>query len=726
MALPSDVQQQVYDLLSKASNLSFVSADTAGTGETSALSLAPGQRVTAEVLSTAQGNKVPVRIGNQQVNLEIPITVRPGQNLELTFVSDDPRPTFAMSRPGITAPPVTLSDASRLLSLLVSNEQVLDPRLRSTLQNIGDLLRRSSGDVSVLANFLDDVLTYKADGRQAVVATGGLLDQPEQQVGYGTGEQPGNTGAYLGKGTAGFEDAASKLLLNLARQSKFTLVEVTNQTMQSLPLKPGDEANALVQGTLPGGRVFVQLAGETLELQLSRPVQQGEILRLALVSQQPKTVFALLGMPSLADQGTAVSDTAKWLSSLAKTESGQGDVQRAVISRLQQVINSLPPGSPALAAIMDEAMIYGALPSLTSKALQGESGQAKAGKADIDDDVLSLLKGLMSGNRLALLESQGGAEKALQLRSGEQLKGEVLQNMGNGRFTVQVAGQNLEFILPKGMKAGDTLNLFSVGNDPPSFLLVRQGKGGDAIVSQTGRWVSTLLSMQNQSAPLTEGLGILKTILQGAPSDPRILEERLAKGLKESGLFYESHLARWFSGEYPLESILKEPQGKLSSPPNQLQQQPQSQNSPSVTESAIKNMPAKAELQADSRALPIIKEQLATLQTGQLLFQGELLPGQPMEWRIAEREGRRRKEEEASDAPQPWETSLSISLPGLGAVDASLKISGTVVEARVRTGSSQTADLLAEGRSELAEQFTAAGLEPGIIEVHYGGEPTQK
>ena len=40
----------------------------------------------------------------------------------------------------------------------------------------------------------------------------------------------------------------------------------------------------------------------------------------------------------------------------------------------------------------------------------------------------------------------------------------------------------------------------------------------------------------------------------------------LQQGLRESGLFYESHLARWFGGEYQIEDILREPQGRLSSP----------------------------------------------------------------------------------------------------------------------------------------------------------------
>lgn len=719
MALANNVQQQVYDLLSRNSNLSFVTAEPA-TGGVQALALSPGQRVTAEVMGRPQSGRVPVQIGAQQLNLELPIEVRQGQNLELTFVGSDPRPTFAMARPGVPAPPVSLTDASRLLSLLVSNEDLLaDPRMRSSLQNIGDLLRRSSGDTSVLANFLDDFLTYRADGRVAVSSTGQLPNQPEEQVGGESGQPPAPSTGLAGQPGTAFEETASKLLLNLAQRARFTLVDVLNQPAHPLPLSPGDEATALVQGHLPGGRVLVQLAGESLELQLTRPVQQGELLRLALVAQQPKVVFALLGQPP-SEQAASLTDAARWLSSMVSAAANETETHQAVLARLQQVVAALPTGSPALAAIMDEAMIYGATPALTSRALQGPPvGNAKP---TADDEVFKLLQALMQGNRMALAEPQLKADQQLPFQTGQQLKGEVLQQLGGGRFMVQVAGQNLEVLLPKGIQPGDRLNLFFVGNDPPTFLLLRSGAGGAALVSETGRWVSSLLAMQGQSAPLEEGLGILKTLLQGTPADPAQLEQQLAKGLQESGLFYESHLSRWFSGEYPLEGILKEPQGRLSSQPQLVPPLPALPREVTAEqlELALKQRAAAAPEGTDPRTMPIIKEQLATLQTGQLLFHGELFPGQPMEWRVAERDPGQPQRQDAEETP--WETSVSLVLPRLGAVDASLTLHGNQVRVQVTVDDQATVPLLDKGRAGLVEQLAAAGLDAQSIEIRHGSQ----
>lgn len=699
MAFPSDIQQQVYDLLSRSSNLAIVPADpvepTLAPGQ-QVLTLAPGQRVTAEVIGQPQSGKIPVQIGNQQLQLDLQLPVRQGQNLELTFVGNDPRPTFAMSRPGVTAPPVTLTDASRLLSLLVSNEQLIDPRQRSSLQSISDLLRQSSGDSSVLAGFLDDVLTYRTDGRAVVVAPGGLPDRPEQQVGQEAHQPPGGGGA--GAKTAVFEDAASKLLLNLAQRSRLVLVDVANHPLSQLPLNPGEEANALVMGQLPGGRTVVQLAGNTLELLLPKPATQGEILRLVLITQQPKPIFALLGQPS-HEQGGTVSEAARWLSAMARTESGNNEVQHTVMARLQQVISSLPQGSSALAAIMGEAMTYGASTALSSGGTQ-QSATVREGR--VDEGMFKLLQALMQGDRLALLEPKVGSEAVAGFQAGQQLRGEVLQALGGGRFMVQVGNQAMLVTLPKTLKVGDRLNLFFVGNDPPSFLMVRYGTGGEALVSKTASWISNLLGMQSQATPLQEGLGVLRTLLQGAPSDPAQLEQLLQKGLKESGLFYESHLTRWFSGEYALDDLLREPQGRLSA-------------DDSSTRTALVHHDTEG---VDPRTQSLIKEQLATLQTGQLLFQGELFPGQQMEWRIRERDGGGRQS--SHERKKLWDTELSIELPHLGTIAAEISLDGADVDVRITSGAEPVVELLHQELGRLKEQLAASGLTPGAIEVQQG------
>lgn len=764
MAIQADIQQQVYDLLSRNSNVTIVPAEQpeSSTSTTQQLSLAPGQRVSAEVMGQAQAGKIPVQIAGQQLNLELQMPVRQGQTLELTFISSDPRPTFAMTSPGVMAPPVSLSDASRLFSLIISNEQFNLPSQRSSLQSIGDLIRSNSGSNTV-SNMLEDFLSYPTAGRGVVVAPAAIPTQPQMHVGgdpnrpmapstglitpplppaaqqativqvaeqsarpqpsteqtqqigtpstqqttSATGTQPQlQTAINLPTGqtpvTAQFEDLATKLLMNLAQRERIILLEVTNPPQNPLPLKVGDETTALVQSSQPNGRTMVQIGTEQLELQLPKPAVPGETLRMTLITQQPRLIFAMQGPSAQAVQPDAVSDAARWFTALMNRDTGQTNQHQAVINRLQQVVTSLPPGSPALASIMDEAMTYNAAALLAARATNSTAQPLPDVKTD--DAIMKLLQALLHSNRMALLEPKVDPNAFRGMQPGQQVRGEVLQDLGGQRFMVQISGQSFEVMLPKGVQAGDRLNLFFVNEHPPTFLLIRHTRGGDALVSQTSRWLNNMLANQATASTPKEGLGVLRTILQGMPNDPQQLEQGLKQGVRNSGMFYESHLSRWFSGKMPLEQLLQEPQGRLSNLQNAAAQR---QGQMALQEGV------------DPRTMSIVKEQLATLQTGQMLFQGELIPGQPMEWRIKDREAGGQQDEQEQE--QPWETTMVITLPKLGRVEIDLDLANPRVNLELAADLPGTTSLMEQELTGLKEQLLAAGLEPGRLTVNSNG-----
>lgn len=733
MPVNTDIQQQVFDLLSRTSTLSFVSADGEATGQ---LGFTPGQRVTAEVLSLLPNQLTQVRVGNEQFNLKLPMAARGGQSLELTFVSESPRVTFAIARPGGSAPPVSLSDASRLLGLLIGNEQLDDPQIRSSLHGIGDLLRRTSGEAGVLANLMDEALTY-GGGREArtvlPLMTGTEADLPDEQV-----VQSG--GATERARLASFETSASQILQHIARSSRFILTEAVNQPVTPLPLLPGDEVDAAVLGTLPGGKAFVQLAGATLELQLSRSVSEGDILRLTYISSQPKLLFALAKSSQGMETG-ALSEAGRWLSVLEHSAGGASSQQMYVLERLNTILKNLPPDSPAFTAIMDEAITYQSLVQSSEPA--GEKHGAQIGPTLVasqqatlqpgsgiilSNDMEKLLQALIKGDRLALLESLNQQAVPPGIFPGQQLKAEVLSVLGGGRFMVLVAGQMLEFNMPKATQRGDIVSLFFITADPsPTFLATRFGRPGDSRVSDTGRWLSnyTGAAAEQVIAPRTGTL--LQTLLQEPPVDAGKVSNMLRQGLGESGLFYESHLARWFGGDYKLSDVLREPQGRLSDhkqlasvslPEQDHVSTVQKPGSFEIMEAAFKKAGSNPgpEGIADQRALPIVREQLEALQSGQILFRGELFPGQPLEWSVREREARRTSQ---GDQERSWDTTISLDLPHLGAIVAKLTLDGGKIAIDLQVGDAAGAEILSTGRSGLVEQFQAAGLIPGKIGVRH-------
>lgn len=771
MAITSDIQQQVYDLLSRASNLSFATADQE---EGARISLTPGQRVTAEVLATFPNNRVQVQVGPDRFNLDLPMAVRQGQMLEMTFISEDPRSTFAIARQGGMTPPVSLSDASRLLGLLVGSEQITDPSLRSSLQSIGDMLRRSSGEVGVLANLMDEALTYGSTLREAVKGPPAAPDEFLQDREGGAALQQNPAGLTSEQSRlAAFESNATQILQNIARSSRFILVEAVNQPVVPLPLMPGEEVDAAVQGTLPGGRAFVQVAGTALELVLPRTVQSGEILRLTYISSLPKPLFAL----SRGGEATpsVLSEAGRWLSVMEHSEGGVTGQQMYVLERLNSVLRSLPADSPAFTAIRDEAVTYqgilqGRPPQTRTDTIgaqqqpapafsftldeTGEPGEAGPGRQYpelavaasmqaqqtalqpgngivLGDDMAKLLQALIKGNRLALLEALNQQATPMGLSPGQQLKGEVMALLGGGRFLVSVAGQALEMHMPKGTQRGDLINLFFITDEPtPIFLMARFGRPGDSQVSATGRWLSGFLGATAEQAPAQATLGIVRTLLGELPTDAGQVGRMLQEGLRESGLFYESHLARWFGGEYPLEDILKEPQGRLShlAPPMSAQSNETAADelvraslktgSVEVMEAVLKRIGTASAHEgiADQRTLPMVREQLDTLQSGQIVFRGELYPGQPMEWLVREREARRNGAEAGERA---WDTELRLDLPRLGNVNARLRLEGNRVSIYLSAGQANSAAVLDNARPALVEQLQAAGLNPAEIGIRH-------
>jgi hypothetical protein len=738
MAVAADIQQQVYDLLSRTSNVAIVTADQA---ESSGSTLAPGQRVSAEVISLLPQNRVQVRVGTERYNLDLPIPARVGQNVEMTFLANDPRATFAIARQAGLAPPVSLSDASRLLSLLISSEQMMDPQFRSSMQNIGEMLRRSSHDTGVLANLMDEALTYGVlrEGVKAAPQTpGDSMQEPGDQHGqeYQQGSTPRLTADQLR--LAAFENNAAQVLRTIAQSSRFTLVEAANQPLTALPFMPGEELDAAVMGTLPGGRTFVQIAGVALELVLPRAVQTGDILRLTYIAAQPKLTFAFARMmPDNA--ASTLSEAGRWLSVLEHSEGGISDQQMYVLDRLGTVLKNLPPDSPAYTAILDEAVTYQTVKrgqTLQEQVAAAQAGllaaqeQVNAGNGLVlNDDMAKLLQAIIRGNRLTLLEtlSQQGATAGLV--PGQQLKGEVLAALGGGRFMVQVAGQQLEFMLPKGVARGDLLNLFYICSEPrQTFLMTRSGAAGDARVSDTGRWLSGFLGETAAQVPMRATLGLLQTLLSGATTDATLLGKMLQQGLQESGLFYESHLARWFGGDYPLDELLKEPQGRLSP---RLQQgeahasvPAENALSPGLRGLTSEHMAAAlgkaSELAhegiADQRILPVVSEQLSVLQNGQCTLRGDLFPGQELAWHVSERDAGRNQ---SGARERTWETTVAITLPRLGGVTARLILDGSRVSVKIGAEESAAVATLEAGRQQLVDQLEGAGLTPTEMSVSH-------
>lgn len=121
--------------------------------------------------------------------------------------------------------------------------------------------------------------------------------------------------------------------------------------------------------------------------------------------------------------------------------------------------------------------------------------------------------------------------------------------------------------------------------------------------------------------------------------------------------------------------------------------------------------------------VPLVRQQLDMLATGQFRWTGEAWPGARLDWTI-EQEGdewNRSGGGAASDDDQPWRTRLTLSLPTLGTIDADLTLTGSQLVVRVQASPGGAARLTTEGES-FRQRLAAAGIDlSGLTIREIGG-----
>ena len=106
-------------------------------------------------------------------------------------------------------------------------------------------------------------------------------------------------------------------------------------------------------------------------------------------------------------------------------------------------------------------------------------------------------------------------------------------------------------------------------------------------------------------------------------------------------------------------------------------------------------------------ALPQVRSQLHALETQQLVWQGQLWPGQEMEWSIHDPGEERGPAGEA----QPWFTQLRLRLPQLGALTADLALVDRALRIRLSVPSESAQERMSAGHEALASALSAAGID---------------
>ena len=334
---------------------------------------------------------------------------------------------------------------------------------------------------------------------------------------------------------------------------------------------------------------------------------------------------------------------------------------------------------------------------------------------------------------------------------GQRFFATLQRTLPDGTFRAIVAGQQMTLSLNTAAKAGDTLEL-EVSQLTPRAVFARivgaeagastATQSAQPTLSPTGRLISFLLT--GQPTPKPASLGTNQPLLNAPPSTGAQLVPLLRQAVAQSGLFYESHQAEWVLGKRDTATLQREPQGGLNiGRPATTPGSPTTASSPAAAASpasapataaqsaATANLSASAssDQTADSarttasaneatvtrsspipeRLMPVVHQQLEALATQQYVWHGQAWPGQAIEWVIEDPQDPD-AQGDGEQTEKNWNTTLRLTLPRLGSVEAQLHLTPAGVALRLRTDDTATMSALDARASELASALEAANL----------------
>ena len=338
-------------------------------------------------------------------------------------------------------------------------------------------------------------------------------------------------------------------------------------------------------------------------------------------------------------------------------------------------------------------------------------------------------------------------QRALSGQVGKTMQAAVLARLADGSFLVRVADTPARMMLPPGAQPGSDVPLTLVALSPrptfqagalpgapagpatfeaqaaalpeeapagtplrayaqgalranpalgtPAPLAAADADAPHATLSEAAKVITSVLATAMKAPNAPVAVNAPAPLLERPAADPAKLAGALKHAIDSSGLFYESHLREWSEGARPLADLAREPQmQKLL-------------DGAAAKPGAALTDPATAQF---------INLQLASQEQGRVAWQGELWPGQPLQWEVSRDAPERRP---GGAAPDPaWRSSVRFRFPLLGEIAANVVLAGGELHFQVQAGSKDIETLLRAHAATLTEALDAAGAPLSSLTIH--------
>ena len=306
-----------------------------------------------------------------------------------------------------------------------------------------------------------------------------------------------------------------------------------------------------------------------------------------------------------------------------------------------------------------------------------------------------------------------------EFKQGEKYPALVEVRLPNNNAQILVADKQLQIKLPDIFQPGTKLTLMVASVEPQlKFTIVNetQFKMQDehTLLSTTGRLLGSLAQdlFKNQNPNNTQAITPQAPVIVDTNLNSAELPSLLQKTITQSGLFYESHQAKWINGENTLENLRQEPQGRIAvSPPES-----------SVLKTQTTTQLPITDLSIPSQTVSLVSQQLSTLETGHIIWRGTVWENQLMDWDIHE-EKQNNKENE-SEYLVSWDSQIRLSLPNLGEISIKISLYNNDIKINIGALQSETICLLKNNQRPLTSDMHASGINVQSIKIQSHDEGT--